>query len=200
MKMLFIDCETTGTDPARHGLVQMAGAAFVDKTLVESFNLQIAPFPSDEISDESLVINGLTREVIARGMPPQEGYTQFVRMLARYVDRYDRTDKFHFIGYNADFDSDFVRMWFEKNDDIYFGSWFWWPVLDVAKLAGIRLMSARPNLHDFKLMTVAQHLDIDLSDITPHEALNDIKVTMRIFKRLTQDIPLLLRFKGQETA
>jgi DNA polymerase-3 subunit epsilon len=191
VKLLFIDCETTGTNPDKHGLVQLAGSIFVDGLKVDQFNLKAAPFPADVIEDEALEVNGLTHAALSEFPNPSVSYRSFTRLLGRHCDKFDRADKFHFIGYNADFDSDFVRRWFEKNGDKYFGSFFWWPILDVSKLAGIRLMSQRHHLANFKLMTVARYMGIEVDESQAHDAFYDISLTMEIFKVLSRDLPLL---------
>lgn len=190
MKSIFIDVETTGTDPAKHGLVQLAGAMFVDGKLADSFNIKAKPFPGDVIEDEALKVNGLTPLELAAYPEPRQAYREFTALLSKHCDKFDRSDKFHFIGYNADFDSDFVRRFFEKNGDNYFGSFFWFPVLDVSKLAGIRFMSNRHKLANFRLMTVAEYCGIEIDQAQAHDALYDIRITMRIFKKLTKDLAL----------
>ncbi len=197
MKTLFVDCETTGTDHTKHGLIQMAGALFVETQMVGQFNYMARPFESDVIEDEALEVNGRTREEIAIFPDPGVVYGEFVRLLGQHCNKYDRMDKIHMIGYNANFDSDFIREFFKKNDDEFFGSWFFWPVIDVANLAGLRLMQRRQALPNFRLMTVAKHLGISL-DGDPHEALYDIKVTMRLFNLLTKDLALF-EWAGKES-
>lgn len=189
MKTLFVDCETTGTDPKKHALIQMAGALFIERQMVEQFNLTIKPFPEDQIEDEALKVNGRTREELGAFRPPREVYQMFVEMLGKHCDKFNKLDKIHMVGYNADFDADFIREWFRKCGDVYFGSWFWFPILDVSKLAGLRLMQRRAALPNFKLMTVAQHLGVNLEG-DAHDALYDVRVTMRMFKTLSKDLAL----------
>jgi DNA polymerase III subunit epsilon len=190
MKTIFIDCETTGTDPAKNALVQMAGAMFIDGTLVEQFDIKSRPFPGDVLDDEALQVNGLTPLELSAYPDPRHAYRDFAALLSKHCDKYNRADKFHFIGYNADFDSDFIRRFFEKNGDNYFGSFFWYPALDVSKLAGIRFMSSRHKLPNFRLMTVAEACGIEIDPAQAHDALYDIRITMRIFKKLTKDLAL----------
>lgn len=183
MKLIFIDCETTGTDKDRHGLWQIAGSVVISNRAKETFDLKARPFPYDEVDDEALKVNGCTRELLDSYTDPQIVYMQLTEIIGRYVSKYDRTDKFHFIGWNADFDSDFVRKFFEKCGDKYFGSWFFWPVIDVTKLAGLYLMEDRWRMPDFKLATVAMHLGV-YEDTKLHDASNDIALTETIFNYL----------------
>lgn len=191
MKFCFIDTETTGTNPKENGLVQLAGRLVVNGKVVDEFNINSAPFSTDVIEERALEVTGLTREIIQAYPHPRESYLDFTKKLGRHCDKYKRSDKFQFVGYYGDFDHGMVRSWFEKNEDTYFGSWFWNPVLDVAKLAGIRLMEKRHQMQDFKLMTVAKFLGIEVDPSKAHYAMYDIDVTMRIFKQLTQDLGFL---------
>lgn len=102
-------------------------------------------------------------------------------LLGRFVDRYDQTDKYHFLAYNARFDADHLRRWFEKCGSPFFGSWFWAPPIDVMSIAAVVLMSERPKLKNFRLATVASHLGIS----TPgpeHDALADVELGQRVFQ------------------
>lgn len=190
MKYCFIDTETSGTDPEKNALLQLAGAIVINGKVMERFNIQSAPFPTDVIEPIALEINGLTEEVIRGYRGPRLAHLQFVQILAKYCDKYDKTDKFQFVGYNGDFDADAIRAWFVKCGDIYFGSWFWWPILDVAKLAGIRLMEQRHTMPSFKLTAVARFLDLDVDESKAHDAAYDIDLTMRMFYLLIGDLTI----------
>lgn len=187
MKCLYVDCETTGTIPDIHGLIQMAGALVVDGKMVEQFNLTARPFASDKIEEEALKVNNRSMSEIQSFPDAGKTYRLFTDILGRHIDKFDKKDKAHFVGYNADFDASFIRQFFVKNGDEYFGSWFWWPVLDVSKLAGIRLMHCRADLPNFKLMTVAEYLGVitkEDAEKNAHEAMFDIRITMRVMKAL----------------
>ncbi len=191
MKYCFVDCETTGTSPDKHGLVQIAAVIAIDGKIVDRFDLKMCTFPDDVIDDEALKVNGLDRATIDSWPAPHGEYLAFVKRLARYCDKFDRADKYHFIGYNADFDASFVRKFFEKCGDKYFGSWFWWPIIDVSKVAGIRLMRDRHLLPDFKLATVAAHMQIPFDAEQLHNAMADVEITIKLFKRFMSDVPML---------
>ncbi len=109
-------------------------------------------------------------------------------MISKHCDRYRKEDKIHFTGWNADFDADFVREFFEKNGDPYFGSWFWYPILDVSKLAGLQLAPRRHQMVNFRLTQVARFLNLEVDEAKAHDAMYDIELTMRIFLLLTQSL------------
>jgi DNA polymerase-3 subunit epsilon len=118
-------------------------------------------------------------EILGRELP-HHSYSSFIKMLSKYVNKYDRQDKMFFIGYNARFDFDFMRAWFEKCGDKYFGSWFYFPPIDVMNQAIIQLIHERHLLPNFKLQTVADYLKIE-ADGKYHDALKDIDITEKLF-------------------
>lgn len=155
-KLFFYDLETTGTNPGRHGIHQISGEIVIDGKSVETFDFKVQPNPKAQIEDAALAVGGVTREQIMAYPPMGQVYTQLVTMLAKYVNKYDKTDKFHLVGYNnRGFDDNFFRGFFLQNGDNYFGSWFWADSIDVLVLASTFLADRRADLPNFKLATVA---------------------------------------------
>ena len=185
MKKFFCDIEMTGTDYSKHGIVQIAGIIVIDGVEKERFNFSIQPFSSDVIDQEALTVNGVAAESLfaAPRLTPHQAYHELITVLSRYVDKFNKRDKFFFIGYNARFDVDFLRAFFEKCLDKYFGSWFWFPPIDVMNMAALDLINVRPKLENFKLGTVAVVFDLK-ADGDLHDAFTDIKLTMDMFNLL----------------
>jgi len=104
--------------------------------------------------------------------------------MKKYVDPYDKTDKFNFIAYNANFDNQRIRDFFDKIGDKYFGSWFYYPYLDVMTMAAVALVLERRNMPNFKLNTVAKKLGIQVDDAKTHDAMYDIYLTRAIFCKI----------------
>lgn len=184
-KLFYIDVETTGTDPKRNGLVQIAGIIEIDGAEKEEVNLLTAPFVDDIIEQEALDVIGKTEDELRLYDNPSIMYDRFIETMAEYVDRYDRSDKFHFVGYNSRFDDSFIRAWFKKLNDKYYGSWFHWPAIDVSNLAAIHFLQNGGRPSSFKLMVVAEGLGIDVAKEKAHDALYDVQITRQIFKSLT---------------
>ncbi len=184
-KLFYIDVETTGTNPKKHGLIQIAGIIEIDGREEERINLLVSPFEGDVIEDEALEVIGKDEKVLWSYEKPKIIYDRLIGYMEKYVDRYDRTDKFHFIGYNSRFDDSFIRSWFRKLDDVYYGSWFYWPAIDVSNLAAVSLIDQRSAMPNFKLMTVADYLGIDVDPDKAHDALYDVEITRLMHKTLT---------------
>lgn len=183
MKLFFYDLETTGTYPGRHGIHQISGEIWIEGVQQESFDFHVQPNPKAQIEDEALNVAGVTREQVMAYPPMGVVYSQLVAMLGKYVDKYNKADKFFLVGYNnASFDNDFFRGFFLQNGDKYFGSWFWSNSIDVMVLATIALMDKRTAMKDFKLSTVAATLGIDVNEAQLHGADYDIYLTRRIYE------------------
>ena len=180
MKLCFIDLETTGTSPEKHGILQIAGQLHIGIRR-ECFRLRVRPFHSDIIEAEAMKLHGLNPE---EGAGPKDAHTELIRILSQYVDRYDKRDKFYFLAYNAHFDNTFLRKFFEKCGDKYFGSWFWFPYIDVMTLALTRLLDRRPGMENFKLASACRALGVEFDMERAHGAEYDIQKTVELWEKL----------------
>ena len=194
-KLIFIDVETTGVNPDCNGLTQISGCVQVDDEVMESFDYFVRPFPQDIIESSALEVTGIDRrQLLAPEHPdhlavpgqlfedPKEIYVRLHTMFKKYIDQYDKSDKFQFIGYNAhSFDMPFMRKFWEKNGDRFFGSWFWYPCLDVMLVWAQILQPVRAELPNFKLATVAKHSGIDVDDSRLHDSQYDIELTRQLW-------------------
>ncbi len=185
MKQLFYDLETTGVKHWRHGIHQIAGIVVVDGVEKERFDLRIQPYKKAEITEDALKIGGISREDLQSYMPMEKGKMQLTRILNKYVDRYNKKDKFHLTGYNnRAFDDKFLRAFFEYNNDNFFGSWFWADSIDVMVLTSYALRNEREKLTDFKLGTVAKYIGLEFNDEDAHDAFYDVQKTKEIYESL----------------
>lgn len=200
IKYCFIDVETTGLTE-KHGIIQIAGAIVKreedSKNLMvwDQFSFRCQPFRGmDLIADEALAVNGVTREQMETFPPPTVIYSKLVEILGAHCDKFDPTDKMFFTGYNAEFDNQRMREWFKKNNDDFFGSWFFNPAKDVMQLALDYLEETRYTMKNFKLGTVATKMGITSSG-NLHEAGADIELTMKIFAQI-KDYKIITQSKG----
>ena len=181
MKRIFVDLETTGLAPGCAGVHSIAALVEVDGTVVEEIDLQCRPFPTDEISDQALKVCGITADELQTYQEPHVQHKVLCSALGRHIDKFNRHDKALFLAYNAQFDAQHLRAWFRKCKDQYFGSWFWSPAIDIMSLAGEHLASARPQMSNFKLATVASQLGIDVDETATHGALYDTHLARSVY-------------------
>jgi DNA polymerase-3 subunit epsilon len=182
-KLCFIDTETTGLDHKEHAMIQIAGLIEIDGEVKEEFNFNCKPRDGQLIDTSAIAVSGVTIEQIQGFESPQVVYNLLTKTFCKYVDKFNKRDKFHFVGYNGLFDANFVRSFFERAGDKYFGSFFWYPIIDIAVLAGQFLMNERSTLPNFQLGTVASHLGIKAEGAL-HDALTDIKLAREVYKKV----------------
>jgi DNA polymerase-3 subunit epsilon len=190
IKTVFLDVETTGLDPKRHGVIQVAAIMDIDGVAVDRIDLKIRPASSCACDAKALEVSGSTIEMIRDYPHEADQFREFLGWLSRHIDKFTKTDKAFFSGYNSPFDVEFMRQLFERNGDKYFGSWFWSGTIDVMGLALLRLRSDREQMENFKLGTVANWvLGLDeferiTAEIGLHNAMTDIELTREIFYKL----------------
>lgn len=180
-KVLYLDTETTGTNPRRHGIIQFAGIIEIDGEVKETLNLKFRPFETDEIDDEALRITGTERSELESRMTSREAYQQICSFFSRHCNKFDRDDKFYPAGYNVRFDLDMLSEFFKKNGDSFLGSWINWRSIDGLALANCLDLTGRINLPNHKLSTLCEEFGIP---IDAHDALSDITATRSLIKNI----------------
>lgn len=184
-KLIFLDTETTGADREKSGIWQIGGIIECGKRK-EEFLFECDIFEQDVFDDRVTEVTGITVEKLSKMADPGETYDKFVAMIERYVDRYDKKDKFTAVGYGADFDQDMLRNWFLKNDDDFFGSWFFHPWLCMMHMAAVELRDVRSELKNFRLETVATYLGIKVDHDKQHNALYDAWLAREIYNKIVK--------------
>jgi DNA polymerase III subunit epsilon len=193
MKSAFIDLETTGVNPFLHGIHQISGIIEIDGKEKESFNFKVKPFEKDIVDLKALEIANVSIETIQTYEEPKKVYNQLTSLLGKHVSKYDKTDKLYFIGFNSTFDFNFLREFFVKNSDTYFGSWFWNPSIDIWQLINYKISfldNARLKVPNMNLKACAEYLGIDLSGRVLHDALDDIILTKEVFDKLKGEVKI----------
>lgn len=186
MKYLWIDTETGGVDCKVNPILQISGIIEIDGIEKENFDFKVKPFEGQKVTKEALEVTGFTVEQIKSDFEePEKVYADLIGILEKHISKYNKKDKFTFIGYNSRFDMDFLRAFFENNNDKYFGSWFFFPPIDVMNLSAYSLANSRDKLTNFKLQTVFEALGLILpSNLTWHDAKADILATKMIYEFL----------------
>ena len=111
----------------------------------------------------------------------KEGYNELTKLFGKYIDKFNKNDKFTAIGYNVKFDMDFLSNFFKKNNDKFFGSWISWYALDPMQICFFYDFIGILKLNNYKLGTVCEHFGIELD---AHDALNDIRATREVMNKL----------------
>jgi len=191
-KILWIDTETTGTNPERHGIIQIAALMEVSGEVVDEYEAKMAPHIDAAIDHAALAISGTTINELAERSPSHRVFFEFENWLCGHINPYDKTDKAFPAGYNVRFDLEFVEKWFRHSGHKYgsgsFQNWRW---LDPLAILHREAFLGEVDFPDFKLGTVCKLAGIELD---AHDALSDIRATRELTRMLAPDIfcrPLL---------
>lgn len=184
MKIIFIDTETTGLIPSKSAITQLSGVVRIDKKDMETFNFYIKPFEGADINQKALEVQGRTLEDFKneKFISEEKAYFLFKKILDKYVNKYDKNDKFIVAGYNVKFDVDMLQAFFKRQKDNYLFSYISLiSMLDPLPCIGmLQLCGLLPELENNKLETWCKHFGIEFE---AHDSLEDICATKElIFK------------------
>lgn len=182
MKIFYADTETTGLDPKTHEAFQLAFIIEVDGKVVCEKNIKLRPAHPERADARALEVTKKTLAELAAYPARAAGFKEFTDTLAKFVDRFDKKDKFVWVGQNPEFDVRFVRALFEEHGDKYYGSWFDSRPADLISLAVACKLKGLINPENFKLATLAAEFKIEFD---AHDALADVRVTRDVWGRLS---------------
>ncbi len=181
-KIIYLDTETTGLDKDKNDIIQVAGIVEIDGVEKERFNLKCQPFDWNNVSQEALDIQGRTIEDLKAYPKPQDTYKEFIKILSRYINKFDKNDKFYLAGQNVKFDLEFLHSWAKKNGDIYLCSYFYWYVLDLLVLASCFRAWGFIYTETLKLCAICPVLGVKIENA--HDAMADIEATKICFEKI----------------
>lgn len=168
-KSLYVDLETTGLNPKENGIVEIAALYVENGEIKDKFEKILKPFAEDVIEAEAMNVHGVDIQS-DEAIDARDGYMEFIHFMGRFVDKYNKEDKMFLKSYSS-FDSAFLRQFFNKNNDPYYGSWFYNPNIDMLSVIAYLMQGDRSKLKNFKLVTVAEYLGIKIKNA--HRAMDD---------------------------
>lgn len=181
MKVLWLDTETTGLDPEKNGLIEIAGLFEVDRLVMDGFNILVGLFDGQEISEDAAGIQGKTVEEFAHKIdahdPPILAHRKLKFIFDQCVNKYDREDKMIIAGYNISFDVGFIEAFFRKIGDPYLYSYIRKPMIDILAVCRYLSWAGIINVENHKLATVCEEFGIEFD---AHTALEDIRATREL--------------------
>ena len=183
-KILWLDVETTGTDYKIHDIWQLAYLIEIDGVVREEGKILIRPDNFDTIDESALKIGGTTVEELEKiDYNIADAVADLKDVWGKYVDKYDRNDKFVVAGYFVRFDIDFLRSLFFRVGDKYgIGSYCFSALLHVDSFVALAVGKFGFRFENHKLETVCKKLKIPLKNA--HDSLEDIKATKKLYEML----------------
>ena len=178
MKALFLDVETTGLYSKKHDIWQAAFLVEINGEVVEELSVTMKPHNLKNVESKALDVTGITMaELEKMGEPILSLKNKILPLFNKYIDKFNKKDKFTPIGYNVEFDLGFMNEFFKKCGDRFFGSYQNWRKVDVLGEVYKHVYRGRLCLSNYKLETVCKHFGID---IDAHDALSDIRATREL--------------------
>jgi DNA polymerase III subunit epsilon len=191
VKVCYLDVETTGTDPKVHGIHQIAMILSEQGRDCEELSYRPRLYGTEMIVPEALAVSGVTLDEISsvERPPAIEILAAIKRDLERWVDKFDTNDKFTVVAYNARFDMEFLKAFFERGGEKYFGSYFNWQMVDPLQLCYWLKYVGIIDLPNYKLATVCEHFGVKLEQA--HDAMADIRATAELADILTRSLQVV---------
>lgn len=178
-KTIWLDTETSGTDPQNNALLQIAGIIDIDGIEKETFNFFVRPIKGKLINPKALECNKMTFEKISNFPDPGIVYNSILSIFDRYIDKYDKSDKFVLIGQNPWFDKSFLDQFFKDHGNAYLYSYIDYHLIDLVGISMFLKSCGKINPDNLKLETVCKILNIE---IKAHDALEDCRAVKKCFE------------------
>ncbi len=186
MKRAWIDLETGGLDPKRNPILQLAVLMEDEEgKIADTFFSYIRPDGRLKIEADALEVNGITLQQL-RDEPPE--YMVMEHLIKFLKSHKVGTKQFEFCGYNSRFDMDFFVAMFKRSKYQY---WHYFNYYDVDVFALVKILGITGKRYDEqkdtwvdckKLSCICEMFDIDIENA--HDAIDDIKATRKLFKKL----------------
>lgn len=185
----WFDTKTTGLDPIKHGIVQLACLIERDRKLIGKKLFYMNPH-NKEMTEEALSVHGISREEIETFPLSHKVKKDIEKLLSKFVNKYAKKDengmkdKFFIGAYNANFDVDMLKqLWVDCGDDYFFSYFHGGAYIDPLGLVAIlQTQGLLPMTADRKLETIAELVGVELNNA--HDALADIIATQKIYIKL----------------
>lgn len=191
-KLFIFKVETNGDNPKKNGIHQLSAIIVTPKAGEGECNFKMKPFPFDRIEMSALEISNTTVETLNSYPEPLESYNKIKTTLEAYINKYDKNDKFHLVGYNnSSFDDKFFKAFFEKNGDPCFGAYFFTNSIDVMNISSMVLLKRRYGMETFELKTVAKEFGIETDESKLNDSNYDLQITYKIFNELLKYVKIL---------
>jgi DNA polymerase III subunit epsilon len=176
-KVLWLDTETSGLDSKVNGIIEVSFIVEVDDVIIEYETFKMKT--KMQIDDAALKVNGLTREEIDSYGTEEEAVKNIQEMFQRYINKYNKTDKFIPGGFHVDFDLDFLDELFKRNGDKYMYSYInSRSRIDPQKSLGLFEYGGLVKLTGYNLSSVCEAFGVELTDA--HSSMADIRATREI--------------------
>ena len=165
---VLVDIETTGILPERDEIIEISAIRIKDNNIVGTFS-------------ELVKVKGSTKGIVERKtgitdkmLSDKEEIKEVLKKFLVFIE-----DDDILVGYNFNFDINFLYDFFEKELDYYLMNDF----IDVLRFSKALLKN---KVEDCKLQTISEFYKIDYSKA--HRGEEDCLITFEVFKKLKKEV------------
>lgn len=188
MKLVFFDLETTGLDPKRHEVMQVAASAVDDELrVVDEFEVK-ANVSWKEAPKDAKHWTRYDRDLWRReAVSPRVAALRFAKFLRKHATR---TVEFEgkmrrvaqLAAHNAAFDGPFLRAWGRRMKVEFPAASRVLCTLQRAEWFFVERGTPRPE--SLRLLDLCKALGVPFDERSAHEALADVRATVEVYRRL----------------
>lgn len=190
MKILFLDIETTGQTPDKHGIIQIAAALHEDRKVLSTFSSS-GYVGNGNINLTALKLNkSKLRNVLDNKTHHKSDFLyDFLHwLLENNVD-----SNTHIGGHRVNFDTEFINSVCEKHEiskftDLTSGRLLDTSGLYLALVQSGKLMGPTSFKSGTGLAAIAKQLGIEVNENRLHDSVYDVELTAKVYYKLIDTI------------
>ena len=197
--ILFFDVETTGLDPDKNSIIQIAAQYYKNGTKVSEFETKIAPY-TDSIAIGALAVNKTTIKQLAEYPNSKVATDQFVEYLCSLEDKFTYYTKVIPAAHNATFDISFLKNLLSFHGYSGWDNIFSHRTIDTATIARFLIDAGLLDCKNASLGVVAEALGIQVNEDNQHEAMYDTELCAVVYFTMLDLIKGRFSLEPQERA
>ncbi len=173
--LAFIDTETGGLIPGKHGIVEIA-AILTNLDMKEISRFEAKTHVDREVTPEAARINGYSKEVWDKEAVP---FSQFQQWLKKHIPFGHLALP---VGHNVSFDRDMIDLGYYKPTGMFCPLSY--HKVDTVAFSVALKAAGLVNVENVKLTTMSKALGIKHE--AQHRAMSDCEVSMEIYRRFIE--------------
>lgn len=183
MNILFIDCETSGLDPAKNAMLEFAAELHVDGVKVSEFSTGMYDRRSP-VSLGALKVNGLK----LAGLLLLKNESEAVVELIDWLLSIKVQGPIYVCGHNVHFDISFLKALLAKYQLDGLDNVIGYHFLDTFSIGSFLMSTGKLQTENNKvnLSALAKGLGLDVSQYKVHTATEDVRLTVDVYNSMVK--------------
>lgn len=177
-RLIFLDVETTGLNPDKNDIIELAAAIYVDGIFQIDFSLNCQPMNYDNIENEALEVHGITVADMKTFQTAQEMGTQLGSILINHYG--GKEDPYIMVAHNLPFDKKFLEYWMLKTGNFGLSHYFC-SYREIDTLAYVKYAKAMGHIKSKRNSLGAVCRELGIVNEKKHRALHDVRAMAQMF-------------------